>query len=69
MVCSMRPERYKVLWTLYLMRDPYFGKYTRQRLESTQKVLEPVPVIGSLTEKIVELIFGAQTRYMYMSGS
>ncbi|XP_057549804.1 peroxisome biogenesis protein 16 [Amaranthus tricolor] len=62
-------RRRKVLWALYIMRDPFFCKYTRQRLESTQKALEPVPVIGLLTEKLVELIFGAQTRYTYMSGS
>ncbi|GAB2271643.1 hypothetical protein Dimus_006473 [Dionaea muscipula] len=62
-------KRRKLLWALYLMRDPFFCNYTRQKLESTQKMLEPVPVIGLLTEKIVELIFGAQSRYTYMSGS
>lgn len=62
-------KRRKLSWALYLMRDPFFSKYTRQRLESTKKVLEPVPAIGFLTEKIVELIIGAQTRYTYMSGS
>lgn len=62
-------RRRKMLWALYIMRDPFFSKYIRRKLEGTQKVLEPVPVIGSLTEKLVELIFGAQTRYTYMSGS
>ncbi|KDO85944.1 hypothetical protein CISIN_1g0438812mg, partial [Citrus sinensis] len=40
-----------------------------QRLESTGKQLEPVPIIGFLAEKIIELLVGAQTRYTYMSGS
>ncbi|XP_065864792.1 peroxisome biogenesis protein 16 isoform X2 [Euphorbia lathyris] len=62
-------KRRKLLWALYLMRDPFFSKYTRQRLESTEKLLEPVPLFGLLTGKIVELIIGAQTRYTYMSGS
>ncbi|KAL5859826.1 hypothetical protein ACOSQ4_001122 [Xanthoceras sorbifolium] len=62
-------KRRKLLWALYLMRDPFFTKYTRQRLEKTGKALEPVPVIGFLTDKIVELVIGAQTRYTYMSGS
>ncbi|EEF50445.1 conserved hypothetical protein [Ricinus communis] len=62
-------KRRKLLWALYLMRDPFFNKYTRQRLESTEKVLEPVPIIGLITAKIVELVTGAQTRYTYMSGS
>ncbi|KAL1195081.1 Peroxisome biogenesis protein 16 [Cardamine amara subsp. amara] len=62
-------RRRKLLWALYLMRDPFFTKYTRQKLESSQKTLEPVPLIGFLTEKIVELLEGAQSRYTYISGS
>eukprot|EP00258_Populus_trichocarpa_P034510 XP_024450529.1 peroxisome biogenesis protein 16 isoform X2 [Populus trichocarpa] len=62
-------KRRKLLWALYLMRDPFFTKYTRQRLQSTEKLVEPVPIIGLLTAKIVELVVGAQTRYTYMSGS
>ncbi|KAF2311129.1 hypothetical protein GH714_019637 [Hevea brasiliensis] len=48
---------------------PFFSKNTRQRLESSEKLLEPIPIIGVLTAKIVELVIGAQTRYTYMSGS
>ncbi|CAK7347983.1 unnamed protein product [Dovyalis caffra] len=62
-------KRRKLLWALYLMRDPFFSKYTWQRLDSTEKLLEPVPIVGLLTAKIVELVVGAQTRYTYMSGS
>ncbi|XP_074273065.1 peroxisome biogenesis protein 16-like [Silene latifolia] len=62
-------RRRKVLWAFYIMRDPFFHQYTRRRLESTQRVVEPIPIIGLLTEKVVDLIFGAQTRYTYMSGS
>ncbi|XP_037497423.1 peroxisome biogenesis protein 16 isoform X2 [Jatropha curcas] len=62
-------KRRKLLWALYVMRDPFFSKYTRQKLERTEKLLEPVPLVGLLTGKLVELIIGAQTRYTYMSGS
>ncbi|XP_068650829.1 peroxisome biogenesis protein 16 isoform X2 [Aristolochia californica] len=62
-------KRRKLVWALYLMRDPFFSKYTRHCLESTEKRLAPVPFIGFLTAKLVELIVGAQTRYTYMSGS
>lgn len=62
-------RRRKLLWAFYLMRDPFFDKYTRRRLDSTERVLEPVPIIGLLTGKLFELIIGAQTRYTYMSGS
>ncbi|KAF1898145.1 hypothetical protein Lal_00032910 [Lupinus albus] len=44
-------------------------KSYKQKLESIEKVLEPVPVIGFLTAKAVELIIGCQTRYTYISGS
>ncbi|KAL3536893.1 hypothetical protein ACH5RR_000259 [Cinchona calisaya] len=62
-------KRRKLLWALYLMRDPFFTKYTRKRLDHTQKLLEPVPIIGFFAEKLIELLVGAQTRYTYMSGS
>ncbi|XP_047321564.1 peroxisome biogenesis protein 16 isoform X2 [Impatiens glandulifera] len=62
-------KRRKMLWALYLMRDPFFSKYTRQRVESTGKLMENVPILGFLAEKVTELIVGAQTRYTYMSGS
>ncbi|XP_051115598.1 peroxisome biogenesis protein 16 isoform X2 [Andrographis paniculata] len=62
-------RRRKLLWALYLMRDPFFAKYTRRRLEGGQKLLEPIPIVGLLAEKLVELLVGAQTRYTYMSGS
>ncbi|XP_071717774.1 peroxisome biogenesis protein 16 isoform X2 [Rutidosis leptorrhynchoides] len=62
-------RRRKLLLALYLMRDPCFSRYTRQKLESTEKLLEHVPIVGFLTAKLIELLVGAQTRYTYMSGS
>lgn len=62
-------RRRKLLWAFYLMRDPFFSKYTRQKFEKTEQLLEPIPVIGFLTAKLIELVIGAQTRYTYMSGS
>ncbi|KAG9443757.1 hypothetical protein H6P81_015097 [Aristolochia fimbriata] len=62
-------KRRKIVWALYLMRDPFFSKYTRHRLESVEKLVSPVPLIGFLTAKLVELTVGAQTRYTYTSAS
>ncbi|KAL4361404.1 hypothetical protein GQ457_04G032080 [Hibiscus cannabinus] len=62
-------KRRKLLWALYLMREPFFNKYIRKKIESTGKLLEPVPLMGTLAEKIAELIIGVQARYTYMSGS
>ncbi|XP_022999826.1 peroxisome biogenesis protein 16 isoform X1 [Cucurbita maxima] len=62
-------RRRKMLWAFYIMRDPFFGRFTRRKLEGAEKVLQPVPFVGFLTAKIVELMVGAQTRYTYMSAS
>lgn len=62
-------KRRKLIWALYIMRDPFFCKYTRCRLEKADMYLTNVPVIGFLTGKLVELVIGAQTRYTYTSGS
>ncbi|GLT43927.1 hypothetical protein SLA2020_178500 [Shorea laevis] len=62
-------KRRKLLWALYVMREPFFSDYTRQKLERAETTLEPVPIIGTLAAKIVELIIGAQSRYTYISGS
>lgn len=62
-------RRRKLLWALYLMRDPFFSKYTRNQLERAEKILTPVPLIGFLIAKLVELLVGVQTRYTYTSAS
>nr|XP_019702434.1 peroxisome biogenesis protein 16 isoform X3 [Elaeis guineensis] len=62
-------KRRKLTWALYIMRDPFFAKYTKNRLEKTDKYLSQVPFIGFLTAKLIELLEGAQTRYTYTSGS
>uniref|UniRef100_A0A0D9VBK3 Peroxisomal membrane protein PEX16 n=1 Tax=Leersia perrieri TaxID=77586 RepID=A0A0D9VBK3_9ORYZ len=62
-------KRRKMMWALYVMRDPFFARYTRRHLQKAEKVLNPVPLIGFLTGKLVELVEGAQSRYTYTSGS
>ncbi|KAI3975063.1 hypothetical protein MKX01_005174 [Papaver californicum] len=62
-------KRRKMLLAFYLMRDPFFSRYTRKRLDTVERISEPIPIIGFLTAKIIELVIGAQTRYTYMSGS
>uniref|UniRef100_A0A3Q7GZW6 Uncharacterized protein n=1 Tax=Solanum lycopersicum TaxID=4081 RepID=A0A3Q7GZW6_SOLLC len=43
--------------------------YCRQRLESTQRLVQPIPILGFVAEKIIEILIGVQTRYTYISGS
>ncbi|GLJ12447.1 hypothetical protein SUGI_0190980 [Cryptomeria japonica] len=62
-------KRRQFLWAFYIMRDPFFSKYTRHRLERSEQLLKPVPIIGNLTAKAVELLIGVQTRYSYISAS
>jgi len=57
------------MWALYVMRDPFFASYTKCHLQKAEQVLKPVPLIGFLTGKLMELLEGVQTRYTYTSGS
>ncbi|KAL6629743.1 hypothetical protein ACP70R_029508 [Stipagrostis hirtigluma subsp. patula] len=62
-------KRRKMMWALYVMRDPFFANYTKRHLQKAEEVLNPVPLIGFLTSKLMELLEGVQTRYTYTSGS
>eukprot|EP00252_Welwitschia_mirabilis_P018594 TRINITY_DN4128_c0_g1_i1.p1 TRINITY_DN4128_c0_g1~~TRINITY_DN4128_c0_g1_i1.p1 ORF type:complete len:377 (-),score=38.97 TRINITY_DN4128_c0_g1_i1:141-1271(-) len=62
-------KRRRLLWAFYIMRDPFFSKYTRTRLERSERMLSPIPIIGTLTGKAVELLIGVQARYSYISAS
>lgn len=62
-------KRRKHLLILYLMRDPFFSRYTRPHLQMTEKLLNRVPLLGLITGKVSGLIVGLQTRYTYTSGS
>ncbi|KAK4375913.1 hypothetical protein RND71_006590 [Anisodus tanguticus] len=62
-------KRRRMLWALYLMWDPLFTKHTRQRLESTQRLAQHVPILGFVAEKLVEIVIGVQSRYTYTSSS
>ncbi|CAM0948492.1 unnamed protein product [Alopecurus aequalis] len=60
-------RRKMMMWVIYAVRDPFFGKYTRPQLEKAQKALNSVPLIG--LGKLVDLSEGVQSRYTYTSGS
>ncbi|URE48111.1 Peroxisomal membrane protein (Pex16) [Musa troglodytarum] len=62
-------KKRKLVWALYIMRDPFFSQYTKHHLEKTDRYLSRIPLLGFLTAKLAELIVGAQTRYTYTSGS
>ncbi|XP_078178150.1 shrunken seed protein (SSE1) isoform X2 [Carex rostrata] len=62
-------KRRKNILALYILRDPFFTRYTRSRLEKVDQVLSPVPIVGFFTSKLVELLIGIQTRYTYTAGS
>ncbi|KAG0491562.1 hypothetical protein HPP92_004607 [Vanilla planifolia] len=62
-------KRRKLIWALYVLRDPFFTRHTKHRLEKADKYLNQVPFVGFFAGKIIELLLGAQTRYTYTSGS
>ncbi|XP_039137477.1 peroxisome biogenesis protein 16 isoform X2 [Dioscorea cayenensis subsp. rotundata] len=62
-------KRRKRILALYLMRDPFFTKYTKNILEKGDRCFSQIPVAGFLIAKGVELLIGAQTRFTYTLGS
>ncbi|KAM0946769.1 putative peroxisome membrane protein, Pex16 [Dioscorea sansibarensis] len=62
-------KRRKRILALYLMRDPFFTKYTKNILEKGDRSFSQIPVAGFLIAKGVELLIGAQTRFTYTLGS
>ncbi|KAL2621004.1 hypothetical protein R1flu_001209 [Riccia fluitans] len=62
-------KRRQLLWALYVMRDPFFDRYTRRPLEKVGNALSPVPLVGTLAEKAVELLYAVQGFYSYTAAS
>ncbi|KAJ8563479.1 hypothetical protein K7X08_031931 [Anisodus acutangulus] len=66
-------KRRRMLWALYLMWDPLFTKYTRyimcKDLKALKRLSQPIPFLGFVAEKLVEIVIGVQSRYTYTSGS
>ncbi|KAJ7299433.1 hypothetical protein O6H91_Y233100 [Diphasiastrum complanatum] len=62
-------RRRRLLLALHLFRDPFFSKYSRPRLEYMERLFKPLPVVGFLSEKALEFLYGIQGFYSYTSGS
>jgi hypothetical protein len=61
--------RRKLQLMLGLLRDPFFSRVTGPAVERWEKRLERVPLIGRISNKVVELLMGIQKYYTYTSGS
>ncbi|XP_078160875.1 peroxisome biogenesis protein 16-like [Carex rostrata] len=66
---ALQLKRRKNILALYILRDPFFTRYTRSRLEKVDQVHSPVPIVSFFTSKLVELLIGIQTCYTYTTGS
>ncbi|BBN14715.1 peroxin-16 [Marchantia polymorpha subsp. ruderalis] len=62
-------RRRQLLWALYVMRNPFFDRYTRRPLERVERILSPVPIVGTLAGKAVELLYAVQGFYSYTAAS
>ncbi|KAH7624487.1 hypothetical protein Ndes2526B_g00686 [Nannochloris sp. 'desiccata'] len=61
--------RRKLQLMLGLLRDPFFSRVTGPAVEQWGKRLDRVPLIGRISNKVVELLLGIQKYYTYTSGS
>eukprot|EP00850_Spirogloea_muscicola_P016085 SM000128S26218 [mRNA] locus=s128:106389:108151:- [translate_table: standard] len=62
-------RRRRMLLLLYLFRTPCFDAVARRPLESVERSLKPIPLVGLLAERAMELLLGVQQFYFYTSGS
>jgi len=62
-------KRRKTLFLIYLMRSPIFEIITKPGLDSTQKLVSCIPVLGKAIGKALELLYGVQRYYVYTSGN
>lgn len=62
-------KRRKMLMLLYLLRSPFFDVFTRRVVKGARRVVSPIPLVGCVAAKAVELLLGVQQYYSYTSGS
>jgi len=62
-------NRRNVLWLLYLIRSPFYEKYTRPPILKLCKIFESVPLLGGLFMNLTDLLAAFQSHYFYTSGS
>lgn len=63
--------RRKLLLVYYVLRDPFFGRFTGPAVERWHQRLGrlPLPLVGWVADKAAELLVGVQKYYTYTSGS
>ncbi|GBG68640.1 hypothetical protein CBR_g3181 [Chara braunii] len=61
--------RRRIHLLFYLIRSPFFDVVTRRPIAVTERVMKPVPLLGTLTRKAVEILMGIQAYYFYTAAS
>eukprot|EP00854_Cymbomonas_tetramitiformis_P007684 gene7684-9147_t len=61
--------RRQVLMAYYSLRSPCFELCTRPPLAAVGRVLQPVPLVGTVYHHLQEILFGIQAFYFYTSAS
>ncbi|KAK9812655.1 hypothetical protein WJX72_001406 [[Myrmecia] bisecta] len=61
--------RRRLLLMYYLLRSPFFERYTRRGVSTVQRIAHPIPLLGTLASKAVEILFGIQQYYTYTGAS
>ena len=61
--------RRKLVFVYFLIRDPFFGYFTRPVIDRWLQAIKGVPLLSWLSEKIAELLYGVQRYYTYVAQS
>jgi hypothetical protein len=62
-------SRRKMLWFLYVLRDPFFLKVTRRGTGAIDSTFGRIPVLGILVRYVLDMLYYLQRYYFYVSGS
>lgn len=53
----------------YLLRDPLFARYTGPAVQRWQGLMGRLPLVGRLSDKVVDILLGMQQYYTYTAAS
>ncbi|CAM6098536.1 unnamed protein product [Calypogeia fissa] len=66
---ALELRRRQIRWAFYLLRNPFFDQFTRRQVGAAEKILAPIPLVGMLAGKAVDLLLGVQGIYSYTAAS
>jgi len=62
-------RRRQLLYLYYIARAPFFDSVIRPPIAKIGEIVEPIPLVGSLVARALDIVFALQSFYTYTSAS